>query len=375
MKYVTSIEVREEENEMATAIVHLSERMEVLSNAPLNGGRCLTDTLFIMQVTHDYENADYMSDLKAKRAEYGLPYDTVGFMTAAEVKYVISSREEPCCGDSVFVAATAGVTNCVRAGEPLDDWEVRKEHSKEIYDNLMAGASVPVGTINVISVSPVPLTNGAKVNLMIPIVEAKTLSMRDMGYSETGTTSDAMAVVSPVSDERVPFAGTGSELGMATARAVRATVAECISNRGEAPIPKSAVDMIAETGATPDMFWHCAKVLGLGEDVMEEFGDTLEEMAGDPDVCTLIYSILSAGDLSDKRCIMNQEDDAPEILVDGTLSLLIASRISEERGNDSAIDLVGLDPLTDESVPEYVKQAVYGLTAGVVAYMTGYSDD
>lgn len=365
---------------MATAIVRLTERMQVLSNAPLNGGRCLTDTLFVMQVPHDYEG-DYMADLEAKRAQYGLPHDSVGFMTAAEVKYVFSTDEEPCGEESVFVAATAGVTNCVVAGEPLDDWEGRKARSMEIYERLVSRGAEPsdeppaAGTINIIAVSPEPLTNGGKVNLMIPIVEAKTLAMSDLGYEETGTTSDAMAVVSPLGDGRTGFAGTGTDVGMAVARAVRKAVGECLVNRGERPAPKSAAAMLTDVGATPEMFWKCAESLGLDEEVKEEFGETLQEMCDDPDVCALVYGLMSAGREADKKVIKNQEEETPGVLVDGTMAMLIASRISEERGSDSAIDLVGMRPLKGGPLPEYAEQAVYGLSAGVVAYMTGYSDE
>ena len=209
MRYVRSSEIREEGDHEATAVIRFTEKMEILSSAPLNGGHAFTDTVFIMQVPHDYDG-DYMTDLRSKRDQYGLPEDSVGFVTSAGGRYVFSTAEEVFEGGEAFVAATAGVTNCVEAGNALDRWDERKARSEGIYRRLIAG------TINIVVVSSVPLDDAGKINLMIPLVEGKTLAMRDLGYTETGTTSDAMATVSPPAADRSPFAGTGAYLGMSS---------------------------------------------------------------------------------------------------------------------------------------------------------------
>ncbi len=369
MRYVGSSQVHEEGRYEATAVIRFTERMEVLSNAPLNGGRALTDTVFIMQVPHDYAG-DYMADLRAKVGQYGLPEDSVGFMTAAEIRYVFSEAEESFEGGEAFVAATAGVTNCVEAGKALDRWEERKERSRGIYERLIAG------TINVVAVSSVPLDDTGKVNLMIPLVEAKTLAMRDLGYTETGTTSDAMAVAAPVSGTKTQFAGTGTPLGMAVARCVRKAVAECIRKRGEKPETQDAVSMLGARGIDPEMLWSCASALGMEESAREGFEGYLAAMAGDPDICAIMYGILSSGSMAEKGCINGQtEDEVPESLIDGTMAIFLAGRISEDRGGDATVDLLRMRPLRDEGLHEYAENAAYGLVAGVVGYMTGFSDD
>lgn len=370
MKFVKSTEVREEDNNEATAIIRLSERMEVLSSAPYNGGEAVTDTIFIMQVPHDYNCRDYTADLAAKIKQYDLPEDSVGFMTAAEVKYVFSTSEDTVDNVTAFVAATAGVTNCVEAGQELDHWEERKAWSKMIYDRLVAG------TINVVAVSPVPLTLTGKINLMIPLVEGKALAMRDLGYTESGTTSDAMAVVSPVSGKRSPFAGTGTPLGIAVGRGVRKAVAECVRKRGESPMTKDALALLLKAGVDGDMLWDCAKALGQKEEGRENFSSTLSEMAADGDVCAVTYAILEAGRMADCNAINGQYDgEPPEVLVDGTFDIFLAQKISEDRGGDAAVDLLNLRPLKDRGLKEYAEDAAYGLVAGVVGYLTGYTDD
>lgn len=370
MEYIKSVEIREEDNFEATAIIRFTEKMEVLSSAPQNGGHAVTDTVFIMQVPHDYVSADYLADLRNKTEQYSLPKDSVGFMTAAEVKYVFTDCEKTVDGATVYVASTAGVTNCVCAGNMMEDWEHRKARSAEIYHRLIGG------TINTVVVSPLPLTDAAKINLMIPIVEGKTLAMRDLGYEETGTTSDAMAVVSPIGDDRCEFTGTGTPLGMAAAQGVRETVAGCIRSRGESPEPLDSLAMLERKGVTKDMLWDCASACGLSEELTDRFWEVFDTMETDPDICSLVYVSLEAGRQADLNCIYNQmEGEYPDMLVDGTLAMFLAGRISETRGSDATIDLLRMRPLKDSGLAEYTENTVYGLVAGVVGYITGYTDE
>ena len=370
MEFIKSVEIHEEDNFEATAVIRFTERMEVLSSAPRNGGHAVTDTVFIMQVPHDYVSADYRADLEYKASEYSLPADAVGFMTAAEVKYVFTDCEKTVDGETVYVASTAGVTNCVCAGDRMEGWEHRKARSDEIYRRLIAG------TINTVVVTSRPLTDPAKINLMIPLVEGKTLAMRDLGYEETGTTSDAMAVVSPIGDERCEFAGTGTPLGMAAAQGVRETVAGCIRSRGESPEPLDCLAMLEKQGVTKEMLWDCASACGLEEELTDRFWDVFDSMETDPDICSLVYASLAAGRQADLNCIYNQmEGEYPDMLVDGTLAMFLAGRISETRGGDATIDLLRMRPLKDSGLAEYIENTVYGLVAGVVGYITGYTDE
>lgn len=80
--------------------------------------------------------------------------------------------------------------------------------------------------------------------------------------------------------------------------------------------------------------------------------------------------------MADKGCINGQEEgEMPEVLTDGTLAIFLAGKISEDRGGDSTVDLLRMRPLREEGVREYAEIAAYGLVAGVVGYMTGFSDD
>ena len=114
----------------------------------------------------------------------------------------------------------------------------------------------------------------------------------------------------------------------------------------------------------------------MDESRRDEFNETFETMGSDADVSALVYGTLEAGTLADKECISNQlYGEPPEVLVDGTLAMFLAGRISETRGSDATIDLMRMRPLKECGLPEYVELTVYGLVAGVVGYITGYSDE
>lgn len=370
MNYIKECRIEREPEHMGTAVIRFTEKMEVLSCAPLNGGHALTDTVFIMQVPPMYCNDDFVGDLEAKRDLYGLPADSVGFMTAAEVAYVFTTAEEPSNDTCVFAAATAGVTNAVCAGDELTDWEGKAVRSLEIHNRLIGG------TINIIAVSPIPLTDTGKMNMAIPVIEGKAMGMRDSGYMETGTTSDAFAVVCPASGERSDFAGTGTDLGISTARSVRKALKGCLTKRGEHPSGPCCADMLASKGVTPDDIWECAEALGMNDSMRETFDETMDSMGSDPDVCSIMSGMLFSAFLGENYAICNQyEGDMPDSLVDGSMASFLASRISEDRGRDRVVDLMSMSPLDGDILPEYLRQAVYGLTAGVVGYITGFTDD
>ena len=147
--------------------------MEVTSSAVLNGGSRMAEAFFIMQVPKDYDG-DPVPDADRVRRSLGLPEDTVGMMTAAEVRHVFNVTEAEYNGIRVSAVATAGLSNHVVAGDVLDNYPERRVVSDRRASRL-------AGTINIAIVSPVPLTEEGKVNMFIPLVEAKSAAMADRG--------------------------------------------------------------------------------------------------------------------------------------------------------------------------------------------------
>lgn len=215
---------------MPVGIVRFDSPMEVLSSAILNGGDSVASALFIMQVPKDYCHDDPSLHAASVRDALGLPEDSVGMMTAAEVDYVFNMQDSVMSDHRMYAVATAGLSNHVVAGEVLENWAERHELS------MRRAAKMLAGTINIAVISSDPLTMEGKVNMMIPLVEAKSAALADAGYRETGTTSDSMAVFSPIGDDRISYTGTGSDIGIAAARAVRAAVGYALRARGEHPV-------------------------------------------------------------------------------------------------------------------------------------------
>ena len=218
----------------SVAVIELNQRMDVLSSCFLNGGLTDTSTIVIIQVHPEYYN-NPIEDAKAVLKELNLPSDTVCFMTAAEVYRVFTVERVNYNGYDCLALVTAGLSNQVVAGEEILDWDERKKISKKRHE-LIANLYPPAGTINIIGVVSEPMTDSAKVNSFIAMTEAKTAAMNDLGYKETGTTSDAIAIVCPKEGKVQTYAGTGFGFGLSLAKAVRSAVRKALIKRHDFPI-------------------------------------------------------------------------------------------------------------------------------------------
>lgn len=257
--------------------VLFTEKMEVLSSAVLNGGDTKTSAFFIMQVDKNYYNENPEQHAADIRDRLDLPADSVGMMTAAEVDRVFNIVEEDFGGHTIYAIVTAGLSNHVVAGDELLDWERRHMIS-------MMRALRLCGTINIAVVSDVPLTQAAKVNLMIPLVEAKTAALNVRGYRETGTTSDSMAVISPIGAPRIDYTGTGTDIGIAVARAVRRAVGYALNARNEHPLPEPALEVLQKQGYDAAALYELSEC----EIPMETFMKVMTEVLEDETVEVLV---------------------------------------------------------------------------------------
>ena len=373
MKYIKETKILED-GEMATAVIRLSERMEVLSSAVLNGGHNVTDTLFIMQVSHGYNSRDHMGDILQVREKYDLPEDSVGFMTAAEVKYLFSVSEKEHEGVTTFAAATAGLSNHVVAGELLDNWEERFRISQERYRMLIGG------TINIIGVSPFPLTDAAKINLMIPLTEAKSAAMASLGYKETGTTSDAMAIVSPIGEPRINFSGTGTPLGIAMARSVKEAVASNLIKRGDFPYIGTFVDRLKAIGITVDDMWNAALELYIPnpnwdtEELHRKFSEKMKILSADINISSLVQGAIALEELGGKDCICAMPrgmfaEDPIHLIADEIIGMQIAQYISGTRGIFEFHRFDRHKPGIISELGPFLDDMVCGLVGGIMSFV------
>ena len=297
MSLVESSYIREVDG-MGVGVVVFREPMEVLSCAILNGGSRVSRAFFVMQVSRDYDNDDPASDAARVRDILGLPEDSVGMMTAAEVSHVFSFNESRFNGTVVEAVATAGLSNQVVAGDVLDNYPERRVVSDRRAAHL-------AGTINIAVISPLPLTEEGRVNMLIPLVEAKSAALADRGYRETGTTSDSMAVFSPVGGDRVSYTGTGSDIGIAAARAVRGAVGQALKARGEHPVMEEPLRILRNLG------YDIGRMMAMSGAEMPEdlFRRRLEEVLSDQETRAVLDLVVFAADRADSMA----EDGCPEL--------------------------------------------------------------
>ncbi len=166
--------------------------------------------LLSVQVPIHYNGTDPESEVVEICGKLGLCAESVGFMTAVDLKKVITIVSEEYNGINATVVATSGVKNAVYAGELMTDALVR-------------GLNGP-GTINIIVALDRPLHETGMANSLITITEAKTAALMDTKTKGTGTTSDAIAICCPEGDGE-KYAGTATDVGICMARAVRKAVA------------------------------------------------------------------------------------------------------------------------------------------------------
>ena len=169
-------------------------------------------------VPRDYARTDVQQHLAEIAQQLGLPAAVkagdcgVGMLTAADVRSCTRAED-----GGVHAVATVGL------GVPVP--------AAATPDQIATEVAGVVGTINILAVVPVPLTEAALVNAVLTVTEAKTQALVERGVPGTGTSSDAVCIACPAPGGRLsrtvpaePFAGPRSTWGARLARAVHAAV-------------------------------------------------------------------------------------------------------------------------------------------------------
>ena len=237
------------------AIIRLPERCRLLSSTIRNGGFAESDTVFFYEVPLGYDNSFPEDDMEQQCRKFNVPTHAVGFMTAADIRRVITVSKEEVNGVQAIAVATAGVTNALYAGERLP---------KEVLDTLPRHRPPvdrnPPGTINILVLVNVPLEDCGLANAFITVTEAKTAALMDTGVDGTGTTSDAVSVACPVG-QGSKYAGTATDVGIAIARAVRSAVGASVIKWGNGKRPKVFLTRLDEMGVGEKEMWEAASAL------------------------------------------------------------------------------------------------------------------
>lgn len=184
------------------------------SSAVLGGGLGERGWILNVQVPAGYGRMDPEAHLRAVARAVGAEGPGAALMTAAEVAAFAETED-----GGVRAVATAGVGVTTWAAGPAPG---------------RPGVPQP-GTINILAVIPVPLTDAALVNAVATVTEAKVQALLDSGYDCSGTPTDAVCVAARIPGETPPerFAGPRSLWGARLARAVHGAVRGSLPGAGE----------------------------------------------------------------------------------------------------------------------------------------------
>lgn len=164
-----------------------------ISSAVLGGGIGPITGWVNAMVHRDYCEPDPVAHMARLAQGFGLGAGgVVGMLTAADVR-----RRQFAEDDAVRVTATVGLGVPTLAAAPDGDPGLATRRSA-------------VGTINILIIVPVPLSDAALVNTVITVTEAKTQALADAGYRATGTASDAVCVACPTPRGKIGTTAAGT---------------------------------------------------------------------------------------------------------------------------------------------------------------------
>ncbi len=207
-----------------------------LSNG-FDGGYRTADAAHNLTVPEGFERTD-LATFAAERLG-SLP-DGPTLLTGVEQTNARGAR----CGP-IEAIVTAGLSN--PAMLPVD--EATPSPPSASFDS---DAAVDPGTVNVLLGSNAPLIDGGLAGLLATAVEAKTATLLKVADC-TGTTSDAVVVGCPNSDDgsEAAFAGSATEIGNAARVCVRDAVLAALSARyDELSDPRNAEFATVASGDT-----------------------------------------------------------------------------------------------------------------------------
>ncbi|GAA2841644.1 adenosylcobinamide amidohydrolase [Crossiella cryophila] len=173
-----------------------------ISSAVLGGGLGERDWVLNATVPTGYDRTDPEVHCAQMAERIGLSGNGTALLTAVDVRHAVLSE-----GAGVSVTATTGV------GQPL--WAASAEPPVWLP---------PPGTINVVGWLPVRLTEGALVNAVATVAEAKAQALVQAGIEGTGTCTDATVLLCPADGHAERYGGPRSLIGSALAQAVHTAI-------------------------------------------------------------------------------------------------------------------------------------------------------
>lgn len=194
--------------QLPVLLVPFPRPWRVVASAPLGGGIGLRRFVLNAQVLPSYARRDPDAHLRELAAAFGLSGPGVGMLTAADVRAARRADDQ-----GVAVLATVGLGHPIRAAAVPGEAE-----------GAAQAAGLIAGTINLVALLPVRLSDAALVNAVATATEAKVQALFDLGLDSTGTATDALCIACPAEGPPGSFGGPRSPWGAPLARAVHAAV-------------------------------------------------------------------------------------------------------------------------------------------------------
>ncbi|MEM2145931.1 MAG: bifunctional adenosylcobinamide hydrolase/alpha-ribazole phosphatase CbiS [Candidatus Jordarchaeaceae archaeon] len=345
------------------ALISLPNNFRAVSSAPRGFGILETSKVLILQVPKDYHSDRPEEELKELIKELKLEEKTIGLMTAAEIRKVLTVTHQSYEGLHVTVIITAGTSNALIAGEKTFTLKNIEESS--------------LGTINIVALIDKALTDGALINAIITITEAKSIALRNLGFNASGTTTDSVVVACSTEGEKLKYAGTGTEIGFLLSRAVRDALVESLKKAGEAK-SRNFLEKLEERGITLDKLLETAMELHIPdsehgiEEVEKYFVETLNKLVNDVNINSLVCSAMFLEDLGSSGGIygLSIEDfknDAVQILADEIIGMAIAEYIAGTKGLFNYIRYDRKKPGIISSLGPFLDDVVASLIGGIMS--------
>ena len=331
MKLNIPIEGIKAEIRGGNVVIQSSSPLRALTSSVLSRSYAKFMAIVNHQIPEGYDHAEPEKLFLRAINNLGLPKQTLGLMTAANVNNVsvVSKRHEKL---TVCAVVTAGVANPAAAGDNAPE---------ESQSN----------TINIILLIDGNLPQHCMVNAVMTATEAKSAALRDLDIRShlsaelaTGTTSDAIAVACTGRGRPIMFAGTATKLGELIGKTVKEAVKTAIQKQHGITPDRPLLKRLEEYGIGFEELLNSAVELysrhfttGKKEEMIQTFADCLKSALTDINVSILVLAGLRLNDDYRRDLIPDLSMKTPEqkltfLTAGQTLGMTIANYMAGTKG-------------------------------------------
>ncbi|MBI2126577.1 MAG: bifunctional adenosylcobinamide hydrolase/alpha-ribazole phosphatase CbiS [Thaumarchaeota archaeon] len=347
-------------------VVRFKERVKILSSAVLNGGLRETSAIVNLHVDRDFYCADPVGFMKKAVQSLVLPENTVGLMTAVDVRNLAISTKA--IGKlKVSALVTAGISYPATAGDK-------------------AIAELSPGTINAILLVDGNLTDSCMVNSIATIAQAKAVALRRLdirsrfpSMAATGTTTDALALACTGRGDEIHYAGLATNLGIAIGDTVAKAVENAIGKQEKLTRSRPLIKRLEERKITIDdlvkaglEIWIPSPEIKSPRIIKNLLRQGLLSNLGDANVSSLVIGAMKLQEEGELGLIpgLSVEDflsDSVALLADESIGIAISDYIGGTRGVHNFHYYDRKKPGILKKLGPFLDDAMAGLIAGTMS--------